>query len=324
MQTRQLGNTDLQITPVGFGTWAIGGGEWVGGWGSQDDAESIAAIHRALDLGINWIDTAPAYGLGRAEQVVARALRERSERPYIFTKCAIRWRDDRSIFNSLTAASVREECENSLRRLDTDVIDLYQIHWPDPEAEIEEGWATMVELQREGKVRHIGVSNFSVDQMQRIQKIAPIATLQPPYSLIRCHAEDELFPFTQEQNIGVIGYSPMQSGLLTGKMTRERIANFPHDDWRRNDAEFQEPRLTHNLETVEVMRAIGERHGHSPAEVAIAWTLRHPAVAGAIVGARRPAQVDGIIGAAEFRLSEDELAEIDEARNRELVPVRAR
>ncbi|HEX8680681.1 MAG TPA: aldo/keto reductase [Ardenticatenaceae bacterium] len=324
MQTRQLGNTDLQITPVGFGTWAIGGGEWVGGWGSQDDTESIAAIHRALDLGINWIDTAPAYGLGRAEQVVARALRERSERPYIFTKCAIRWRDDRSIFNSLTAASVREECENSLRRLDTDVIDLYQIHWPDPEAEIKEGWATMVELQREGKVRHIGVSNFSAEQMRRIRKIAPIATLQPPYSLIRCQAEDELFPFTQEQNIGVIVYSPMQSGLLTGKMTRERIANFPHDDWRRNDAEFQEPRLTHNLETVEVMRAIGERHGRSPAEVAIAWTLRHPAVAGAIVGARRPAQVEGIIGAAEFRLNEDELAEIDEARNRELVPVRAR
>lgn len=314
METRQLGQTDLRITPIGFGAWAIGGGEWAGGWGSQDDQESIAAINRALDLGINWIDTAPAYGLGRSEQVVARALKGRSDRPYIFTKCAIRWREDRSIYNSLTADSVREEVENSLRRLETDVIDLYQIHWPDPADEIEEAWATMAELQREGKVRSIGVSNFSVEQLRRIQAIAPVASLQPPYSLVKPQVEDEILPFCQEQGIGVIVYSPMMSGLLTGKMTRERIANMPDDDWRRGAAEFQEPQLTRNLELVEVLRSIGERHGRSPGEVAVAWTLRHPAVTGAIVGARRPSQIEGTVGAADFRLSPEELAEIDQAR----------
>lgn len=303
MDTRQLGQTDLHLTPIGFGAWAIGGGAWVGGWGSQDDSESIGAIHRALDLGINWIDTAPAYGLGRSEQVVARALKGRSERPCIFTKCAIRWRDDRSLYNSLTGASVREEIENSLRRLEIDVIDLYQIHWPDPQDEIEEAWSTMADLQREGKVRYIGVSNFSVEQMRRLQAIAPIASLQPPYSLVKPQVEDEILPFCLEQQIGVIVYSPMMSGLLTGKMTRERIEQMPDDDWRKRDAEFQEPRLSQNLRLVEVLRSIGERHGRSPGEVAIAWTLRHPAVTGAIVGARRPSQIEGTIGAADFRLS---------------------
>ena len=311
MQTRQLGKTDLYITPIGFGTWAVGGGQWAGGWGPQDDQQSIAAINRALDLGMNWIDTAPAYGLGRAEQVVARALKGRSERPYIFTKCAIRWHPDRSLYNSLTTRSVREEVENSLRRLETDVIDLYQIHWPDPEPEIEEGWATLAELKQEGKVRFIGVSNFNVEQMRRVAAIAPIDTLQPPYSLIKRDIEQEILPFAERQRIGVIVYSPMMSGLLTGKMTRERVANFPEDDWRRNDPEFQEPRLSQNLDLVERLRAIGERHGRSPGEVAIAWTLGHPAVTGAIVGGRRPEQVDGIIGAAEFRLSEAEVAEIE-------------
>jgi aryl-alcohol dehydrogenase-like predicted oxidoreductase len=279
--------------------------------GPQDDQQSIAAINRALDLGVNWIDTAPAYGLGRAEQVVARALKGRSERPYIFTKCAIRWHPDRSLYNSLTTRSVREEVENSLRRLETDVIDLYQIHWPDPEPEIEEGWATLAELKQEGKVRFIGVSNFNVEQMRRVAAIAPIDTLQPPYSLIKRDIEQEILPFAERQRIGVIVYSPMMSGLLTGKMTRERVANFPEDDWRRNDPEFQEPRLSQNLDLVERLRAIGERHGRSPGEVAIAWTLGHPAVTGAIVGGRRPEQVDGIIGAAEFRLSEAEVAEIE-------------
>jgi aryl-alcohol dehydrogenase-like predicted oxidoreductase len=314
MQTRQLGNTDLQITPVGFGAWAIGGGEWAGGWGPQDDRESIGAIHRALELGMNWIDTAPAYGLGRSEQVVARALKECSARPYIFTKCAIRWREDRSLYNSLTAQSVRDEVEQSLRRLGVDVIDLYQMHWPDPAHEIEEGWATMAELKREGKVRYIGVSNFSVEQMRRVQAIAPIDTLQPPYSLVKPHVENEILPFCEQHNIGVIVYSPMMSGLLTGKMTRERIINMPEDDWRKRDAEFQEPRLSHNLQLVEVLRRIGERHGRSPGEVAIAWTLRNPVVHGAIVGGRRADQVEGIIGAAEFRLGPEELAEIEMAR----------
>lgn len=314
METRQLGQTNLHITQVGFGAWAIGGGEWVGGWGTQDDRESIAAIHRALDLGINWIDTAPAYGLGRSEEVVAQALKGQTERPYIFTKCAIRWRDDRSLYNSLTAASVREEVENSLRRLQTDVIDLYQIHWPDPESEIEEAWTTMAELQREGKVRYLGVSNFSVEQMRRMQAIALVASLQPPYSLVKPEVEDEILPFCLDQHIGVIVYSPMMSGLLTGKMTRERIEHMPQDDWRRNSPEFQEPQLTRNLELVEVLRSIGERHGRSPGEVAIAWTLRHPAVTAAIVGARRPDQIEGTVRAADFRLSPEELSEIDQAR----------
>jgi aryl-alcohol dehydrogenase-like predicted oxidoreductase len=312
MQKRQLGKTDFMITPIGFGSWAVGGGEWAGGWGPQDDQESIGAIHRALDLGINWIDTAPAYGLGRSEQVVARALKERGgERPYVFTKCAIRWREDRSLYNSLRVASVREEVENSLRRLETDCIDLMQIHWPDPEPEIEEGWAALAELQQEGKIRYLGVSNFSVEQMRRIEAIAPIATLQPPYSLIKRDIEAEILPYAESQRIGVIVYSPMASVLLTGKMTAERIANLPEDDWRRNAPEFQEPRLSRNLQLVERLREIGAWHGRSPAEVAIAWTLRRPAVTAAIVGGRRPDQVEGIIGAGEFRLSEEEITQIE-------------
>lgn len=314
MKTRQLGTSDLHITPIGFGTWAIGGGEWIGGWGSQDDRDSISAIRRALDSGINWIDTAPAYGLGRSERVVAEALRGRSQRPYIFTKCAIRWRDDRSVYNDLRAASVREEVENSLRRLEVDTIDLYQVHWPDPEPQIEEAWTTLAELQREGKLRYLGVSNFNVAQMQRVQAIAPVTSLQPPYSLIKPAVEDEILPFVQAHNIGVIVYSPMMSGLLSGTMTRERIATMPKDDWRRRDAEFNEPKLSHNLALTETLRIIGARHGRSAGEVAIAWTLRHPAVTGAIVGARRPDQVDGITGAGEFRLHATEIAEIEQVR----------
>lgn len=314
MQTQEFGKTGMPITPVGFGAWALGGGEWAGGWGPQDDNESIAAIHRALELGINWIDTAPAYGLGRSEEVVARALDGMSERPYVFTKCAIRWKDDRSLYNSLRAGSVREEIENSLKRLRTDTLDLVQIHWPNPEAEIEEGWATLAELKNEGKIRHLGVSNFSIEQIKRLDNIAPVETLQPPYSLIKPDVENELLPYCEQHQIGVIVYSPMMSGLLTGAMTRERIAKLPDDDWRRGNDEFKEPRLSHNLELVEKSRAIGARHGRSPGEVAIAWTLRLPGVTGAIVGARRPEQVEGIVGAADFRLSEDELSEIDAMR----------
>ncbi|MDQ3855727.1 MAG: aldo/keto reductase [Chloroflexota bacterium] len=317
METRQLGNSDLNITPIGFGAWAIGGGEWAGGWGPQDDDDSIAAINKALDLGINWIDTAAAYGLGRSEEVVARALKGRSDRPYVFTKCGIRWREDRSVYNSITAQSVRYELENSLRRLQTDVIDLYQIHWPDPDPEIEEGWSTVAELQKEGKIRWIGVSNFSVEQMKRAQAIAPITSLQPPYSMIRRDVEPEILPYCEQHNIGVIVYSPMASGLLTGKMTAERIQNLPDDDWRKGSEDYQEPKLSRHLQLVELLRQIGDRHGRSPGEVAIAWALRLPAVTGAIVGARRPDQVEGTIGAGEYRLSEDELAEIESALSAE-------
>ena len=314
MQTRPFGNTDMEITPVGFGAWAVGGGEWVGGWGSQDDQDSIAAINRALDLGINWIDTAAVYGLGRSEQVVAQAIKGRSERPLVFTKCTLLWREDRSVYNSMK--QIRRECEDSLRRLETDVIDLYQIHWPMPDEEIEEGWSTMAELRKEGKVRWIGVSNFNVEQMRRAQAIAPVSSLQPPYHLLKPDVEEEILPYCLDQGIGVINYSPMASGLLTGKMTRERIQNLPDDDWRKNAEDFQEPKLSRNLELADLLRQIGERHGRSAAVVAIAWTLRNPAVTAAIVGARRPAQVDGIVDAAEFRLSEEEIAEIDEFRLR--------
>jgi aryl-alcohol dehydrogenase-like predicted oxidoreductase len=313
METRKLGNSDLHITPIGFGAWAIGGGNWRFGWGPQDDDESVAAIHRALDLGINWIDTAAVYGLGHSEQVVARALKERggSSRPYIFTKCSRVWDANGQIGDNLHAQSIRREVEDSLRRLQVDVIDLYQIHWPNPDPDVEEGWRTLADLRAQGKVRAIGVSNFDVKQMQRAQAIAPITSLQPPYSLVARGIEREILPYCQAQNIGVIVYSPMASGLLSGTMTRERIANFPKDDWRRGGQQFQEPRLSRNLELVERLRAIGQRHGRTPGEVAIAWTLRQPALTGAIVGARRPDQIDGIIGAATFRLSDAEIAEIE-------------
>lgn len=309
MQTKQLGNSELYITPIGFGAWAIGGSGWAYGWGSQDDAESIEAIHRAIDSGMNWIDTAAVYGLGHSEEVVARALKGISNRPYIFTKCSQVWNEQREVSTILKADSLRRELEGSLRRLQTDVIDLYQIHAPN--ADIEEGWATLAEFQKEGKVQYIGVSNFDVEQMRRIQKIAPITSLQPPYSLLDRDIEPEILPFCQQETIGVIGYSPMASGLLTGAMTRERIQNLPDDDWRRRSPKFQEPNLSRNLELVELLRQIGARHERLPGEVAIAWTLRHPAITGAIVGGRSAQQVEGIISAAEFRLSEDEINEIE-------------
>ncbi|MCC5656818.1 aldo/keto reductase [Nostoc sp. XA010] len=310
MQTKQLGNSELHITPIGFGAWAIGGGGWAFGWGAQDDQESMEAIARALDLGVNWIDTAAIYGLGHSEEVVAKALKGRANRPYIFTKCSMVWDEKGEIGRSLKADSVRREVEASLRRLDIETIDLYQIHWPNPESEIEEGWTTLSKLKDEGKVRYIGVSNFNVEQLKRIQEIAPVTSLQPPYSLVKPDVEKEILPFCQENNIGVIVYSPMQSGLLTGKMTPERVANLPDNDWRRNSGEFQEPRLSRNLKLVEVLQDIGKQHDRSPGEVAIAWTLNNPAVTAAIVGARNPKQVEGIIAAGEFRLNQQELAQI--------------
>jgi aryl-alcohol dehydrogenase-like predicted oxidoreductase len=314
METRQLGVSELAITPIGLGTWAIGGGNWESGWGSQDDDESIATIHRALDMGINWIDTAAVYGLGRSEEVVGRALQGVSQRPYIFTKCSLIWDEQRKVSSSLKRASVKREAEASLRRLQVERIDLYQIHWPNPDAEIEEGWTALAELQREGKVRALGVSNFSVSQMRRIQQIAPITSLQPPYSLLDRAIEEEILPFCQQQRIGVIAYSPMASGLLSGKMTRARVAALPSDDWRSHSAQFAEPQLSRSLYLVETLRDIGVRHGRTAGEVAIAWTLRRPEVTGAIVGARRPEQLDGVIGAGAFRLSAEEIDEIAAAQ----------
>ena len=312
MNTRKLGNSDLMITPIGFGAWAVGG-PWQFGWGEQSDRDSTAAIQRALEFGINWIDTAAVYGLGHSEEVVAQALRDwAGQRPYVFTKCGMVWNEKGEIGYCLRPKSIRRECEASLRRLNLDVIDLYQIHWPaDDLVETLEGWAAMGDLQKEGKVRWIGVSNFSLQELQRANGIAPITSLQPPYSLVRRDAEKELLPFCERENIGVIVYSPMASGLLTGAMTRDRLANLPADDWRKGKSDFQEPRFSKNLALVERLRTVGARHGKSPGELAIAWTLQHSAVTGAIVGARNAKQIDGIIGAATFRLTQDEIREIE-------------
>ena len=310
MQKRQLGDSDMRITPLGVGAWAMGGGGWQFAWGPQDDDQSIAAIHAALDAGINWIDTAAIYGLGHSEEVVARALAGRSNRPYVFTKCERVWDEKGQISGSLKRDSIRREAEDSLRRLKVDVIDLYQIHWPIPDEDVEEGWAAMAELKREGKVRWIGVSNFSKQQMERAWKIAPITSLQPPYSIVSPEIEQAELPYCEANNIGVIAYSPMKSGLLTGKMTRDRIAQMPADDFRQRTPHFQEPRLTRNLKLVELLREIGARHGRTPGEVAIAWVLRRPAVTAAIVGLRSPEQFEGVRGAAEFRLSQEEIGEI--------------
>jgi aryl-alcohol dehydrogenase-like predicted oxidoreductase len=312
MKTKQLGNSDLFITPIGFGSWAIGGAGWQFGWGKQNDDASVAAIYRALELGINWIDTAAVYGLGHSEEIVARALeRWPGRRPYVFTKCGLKWDAQGQTYEKLKATSIRQECEDSLRRLKVDAIDLYQIHWPvDDVKELEEGWSTMAQLQREGKVRWIGISNFNVEQMDRAQAIAPITSLQPRYSLVHPEAAAEILPYCLFEGIGTIVYSPMASGLLTGSMTRERISKLPEDDWRKHHPDFNEPALSTNLALVERLRDVGERQNVSPGAVAIAWTLRHPGVTGAIVGARKPEQVDEAVAAANVHLSELDLTEI--------------
>ena len=311
MEERWLGNSDLHITSLGIGAWAMGGSGWGFSWGPQDDKDSIAAIRKALESGMNWIDTAAVYGLGHSEEVVARALEGIPHRPYVFTKCERVWNERGELGTSLKAASLRRECEASLRRLKVDVIDLYQIHWPQPDEDIEEGLTALAKLKEEGKVRYIGLSNFNVSQMKRAQAIAPITSLQPPYSILARDVEKEILPYCAEQNIGVIVYAPMRSGLLSGAMTRERAGALPENDWRRQDLDFQDPKLSRNLQLVDLLRSIGKRHGRTPGEVAIAWTLRHPAVTAAIVGLRRPEQVSGIIGAGEFRLSSEEIGEID-------------
>src|SRR6201982_1921654 len=314
MKTRTLGNSDLNITPVGYGAWAIGGSGWQFAWGSQDDNDSIAAIHRALEVGVNWIDTAAVYGLGHSEEVVARARKSGpGARPYVFTKCGLRWDGDGNVRKVLTTDSIRREVEDSLRRLSVEVIDLYQIHWPpDPDsAELEEGWSTLASLHRQGKVRWIGVSNFTVQQLRRAQYVASVTSLQPRYSLVHREVEDQVLPYCSRENIGVIVYSPMASGLLTGAMTRERAAKLPESDWRSRDIEFHEPRLSKNLALVERLREVGERVQRQPGQVAIAWVLRNPAVTGAIVGARNAKQVEGNVDAATLRLTTKEIAEIE-------------
>jgi aryl-alcohol dehydrogenase-like predicted oxidoreductase len=308
MNKKKLGNSDMELSPIGFGSWAVGGGDWQFSWGPQDDNDSIAAIHKALELGINWIDTAAVYGLGHSEEVVARALKTTSHKPYIFTKCGLVWGEKRETNNDLK--QIRREVEDSLHRLAVDTIDLYQVHWPKPEEEIEEAWGVMADLQKQGKVRWIGVSDFSVEQMERVKKIAPITSNQPPYSMLNRVVEAAILPFCQKNNIGVINYAPMHSGLLTGAMTKQRVANFTSDDFRRNAKNYQEPLLSRNLAVADFLGKIGKKHNVSPGVVAIAWTLHHPAITAAIVGGRNAKQVEGVIPAASFRLSEEEFAEI--------------
>jgi aryl-alcohol dehydrogenase-like predicted oxidoreductase len=312
LETRKLGASDLQITTVGLGAWAIGG-DWAFGWGHQDDQDSIATIRHAIESGINWIDTAAAYGLGHSEEVVAQALAgiPENDRPYVFTKCGLVPDGNGSVVENISPQSIRREIEASLRRLKMERVDLYQIHWPTDNIEdIDGAWETMTALQREGKIRYAGVSNFNVAEMKRAQAIGPVASLQPPYSLINRDVENEILPYCRQQDIGVIVYSPMGSGLLSGTMTRERISSLPKTDWRTRNQQFQEPKLSENLRTVEVLREIGKQYGRSPGEVAIAWTLANPAVTAAIVGARTPKQVDGWIGAASLTLSPEDLTRL--------------
>ncbi len=311
LKTTQLGQTGLEITRIGFGAWAIGGGGWEFGWGPQQDEQSIAAIQRAVELGVNWIDTAAAYGFGHSEEIVGRALAGVEVRPYVFTKASLLEGPGRRVVHSLKRDSILREAHASLRRLGVDAIDLYQIHWPIPDEDIEEGWSAFAELKEQGLVRHIGVSNFDAEQLRRIQQIAPVETLQPQFSLIEREIEREILPVAERDGIGVIVYSPMSSGLLTGAMTRERIAGLPDDDWRKHDDRFREPELSRNLALVERLGVVAERHGTVPGAVAIAWTLNNPAVDGAIVGFRSPDQVDPLIDAANLELSEDDITTIE-------------
>jgi aryl-alcohol dehydrogenase-like predicted oxidoreductase len=311
MSTTELGQTGMLITPLGFGAWAIGGGNWEFGWGPQDDEQSVAAIARGLEQGINWIDTAAGYGFGHSEEIVGRAIAATGKRPYIFTKASLLNDGNGKVIHSLKRDSILREAGDSLKRLGVDAIDLYQIHWPDPEADVREGWAALAELKDQGLVRHIGVSNFSVEQLERIADIAPIETLQPPYSLITRTVERKILPFAEREGIGVIAYSPMASGLLTGKMTRERVAKLPDNDWRKSDPSFQEPELSRNLALVDRLQMVAKLHNATPGAVAVAWTLRNPAVDGAIVGFRRPDQLDGLVDAAGIELDDNDVAFIE-------------
>jgi len=311
--TAPLGTTGAEISRLGLGTWAIGGPDWRFGWGPQDDDASVRALRHAVRLGLNWVDTAAAYGFGHSEEVVGRALAElpEADRPYVFTKCGrVRSDEDGVPRTDITPASIRRECEASLRRLGVERIDLYQIHWASSErAAVEEAWATMAALAGEGKARWVGVCNFEVEHLEACERIRHVDTLQPPLSLIQRYALDELLPWCREHRTGVIAYSPLQSGLLTGSITRERVASLPENDWRRRSEQYQEPKLSRNLELVELLRPVAARAGCTLAELAIAWSLAQPGVTGAIVGARSPEQVDGWIGAAGVVLTREDLDE---------------
>lgn len=311
MRTRRLGWTGLNLSVIGLGTFAIGGGDWAYGWGPQDDNESIAAILRALDKGVNWIDTAPVYGCGHSEEIVGKAIKGLSSKPIIATKCGLHCDKARDIIFRLSRESIRAEVEASLRRLNIDVIDLYQIHWPNPDRDIEEAWATIDELVKEGKVRYAGVSNFNIEQLKRIQSIHPVASLQPPYSMLERGIEDKMLNYCRGNNMGVIVYTPMQQGLLSGKFTRERLQNLPAGDLRHRDPHFQEPQFSANLELAEGLYPIAQKSGRTVAQLAIAWVLRRPEVTAAIVGARRPSQIEETVLAGNWVLSGEDISAID-------------
>ncbi len=310
MKKAKLGNLELEITKVGLGTWAIGG-PWEFGWGPQDDNEAIAAIIKAIDLGINWIDTAPIYGCGHSEELVGRALRQIKAKPIIATKCSLLWNEKREKIGCLKKDSINRECEDSLKRLGIDAIDLYQMHWPDPQSDIEQGWEEMARLQKQGKVRYIGVCNFNTEQLDHIRKIAPVTSLQPPYSMIRRNTEKELLPYCKKHNIGVVAYSPMQRGMLTGKFNKEYLATLAPDDHRLRMPEFTEPQFSANMELAAKLKPIAERNGKTAAQLAIAWVLRRPEITAAIVGARKPSQIAETAPAADWNLSQTDIAEIE-------------
>ncbi len=312
MQKAKLGTTDLNLTKIGLGTWAIGGGGWQYSWGAQDDNNSISTIQKALDSGVNWIDTAPVYGLGHSEEIVGQAVKDLNQKPIIATKCSLVWDDNKNISSNLKKENIRKEVEASLKRLQLETIDLYQIHWPNPKSDIEEGWSTVANLVKEGKIRYAGVSNFSVKQLKRIQPIHPVASLQPPYSMLERSIEKELLHYCLQSQIGVIVYSPIQKGILTDKFTREWVNALPGDDHRLyEDSRFREPELTANLKFVDALRKIAQKRKITVSHLAIAWILRREEVTAAIVGARRPAQIEEVVVAGDLRLSNDELAEIE-------------
>lgn len=323
MRTRTLGTSDLDLTTIGYGAWAIGGGDWAFGWGPQDDDESVKAIHAAMDCGINWIDTAAIYGLGHSEEVVARALKDRKGKMLVATKCGLRWRSKKKIYSSLKAQSVREEVEASLRRLEVDAIDLYQIHWPDPDGEIEEGWGAIADMVKEGKLRHAGVSNFDVEQLKRAREIAPVVSLQPPYSMINRKVEAEILPFCAAEKIGVVAYSPLQCGLLTGAFDRQRLEGMAKGDWRRGNQCFKDPIFGKALELVERLRPVAERTGHTTAQLAAAWVLETGGVTAAIVGARRPSQIEETAAAGDWEIGTEDLSEISRILAEVAVPTLA-
>jgi aryl-alcohol dehydrogenase-like predicted oxidoreductase len=310
MRTRRLGKTDLELTVVGLGTWAMGG-PWQFGWGPQDEGEAIAAILKAIDLGINWIDTAAIYGCGHSEELLGMALKKTKIRPIIATKCGLLWNEKKEKIGCLKAESIRKECEDSLKRLGIETIDLYQMHWPDPEIDIEEGWGEMARLQKQGKVRHIGVCNYNTTQLDRIRKIAPVASLQPPYNMNNRGVEKDLLGYCAKNNIGVVTYSPMQRGLLTGKFSKKYLATLAPDDHRLKSGDYQEPEFSATLALVDKLRPIAERNKRTLAQLAIAWVLRRPEVTAAIVGARKPTQIEETAPAADWILNKNDIAEIE-------------